>query len=278
MTRSRPRSKRGRLQRPANLAATPATDHRDMTTFQQQTIVIESQFRGLPDLAHGGYLAGMLATALDAAEAEVRLRRPVRIGRALDLTRTGDDAAELWDGDTLLARGARTEVSVDVPTPVAPADAEAAANRFLGRHWHAFPDCFVCGTGRAAGDGLRVFPGPVDGRGLVAAPWVPPGDGVVSNALVWAAFDCAQLWSLIASAPANTTDRVVTAALETRVEQPVAAGEPHVVMAWPIGRDDRSWVAGAALFRPSGELSAVGLQRAAVATWGVPLGRAHWSR
>jgi hypothetical protein len=141
-----------------------------------------------------------------------------------------------------------------------------------------FPECFVCGTGRAAGDGLRIFPGPVGGRGLVAAPWVPSGDGVAPNEQVWAAFDCAQLWSLIASAPANTTDRVVTAALETRVEQPVAAGEPHVVIAWPMGRDDRTWVAGAALFRARGELCAVGLQRAAVTTWGVPLGRAHWHR
>ena len=60
-----------------------------------------------------------MATALGAAEAEVRLRRPVRTGRALDLARAGDDAAELWDGDMLLARAARTEVSVDVPAPVA---------------------------------------------------------------------------------------------------------------------------------------------------------------
>jgi hypothetical protein len=249
-----------------------------MLTSAQQPIVVDDKFSGLPGLAHGGYLAGTMATALGAAEAEVRFRRPVPVGRVLDLARAADDVVELWDADTLLGRGARKEISVDVPAPVAPADAAAAANRFLGRHRHAFPDCFVCGTGRAAGDGLRIFPGPVEGRRLVAAPWVPPGDGSVPNQLVWAAFDCAQLWSLIAHAPANTTDRVVTAALETRIEQPVAAGEPHVVMAWPIGRDDRTWIAGAALFRPSGELCAVGLQRAALATWGVPLGRAHWSR
>jgi hypothetical protein len=242
----------------------------------QPSIVVHDKFGGLPGLAHGGYLAGTMATALGAAEAEVRLRRPVPTGQALDIARTGDDAVELRHGDTLLARGKRTELSIDAPAPVAPAEAEAASNRFLGRHRHVFPECFVCGTSRAAGDGLRIFPGPVDGRGLVAAPWVPPGDGAVPDQLVWAAFDCAQLWSLIATAPADTTDRVVTAALETRIEQPVAAGVPHVVIGWPIGRDDRTWVAGAALFRPGGELCAVGLQRAAVATWGVPLGRAHW--
>jgi hypothetical protein len=249
-----------------------------MTTLQHQPILIESRFRGLPDLAHGGYLAGTLATALGAAEAEVRLRRPVPVDRRLDLVHAADDVVELRDGDMLLARGARTDVSVEVPRPVSPADAKAAADHFLGRHQHVFPDCFVCGTGRAAGDGLRVFPGPVDGRALVAAPWVPDGDAIVPDRLVWAAFDCAQLWALIAHAPTGTTDRVVTAALQTRIEQPVFAGEPHVVIGWPIGRDDRTWLAGAALFGPSGELSAVGLQRAAITTWGVPLDRAQWAR
>jgi len=249
-----------------------------MTTLQQQPILIESQYQGLPDLAHGGYLAGTLATALGAPEAEVRLRRPVHVGRALDLARTDGEAVELRDGDTLLARAARTELSLDVPAPVSPADAEMAAAHFLGHHHHVFPGCFVCGTARAAGDGLHLFPGPVDGRRLVAAPWVPPGDGLAPDELVWAAFDCAQLWSLIAHAPAGTTDRVVTAALQARVEQPVLAGEPHVVVGWPIGRDDRAWIAGAALFGPNGKLRAVGRQTAAVADWGIPLDRAQWER
>jgi hypothetical protein len=234
-------------------------------------MVVESRFRGLPDLAHGGYVAGVMATALGAAEAEIRLRRPVRPGRALELARAGDEAVELWDGDELLGQAARTELSLDVPAPVALADAEAASKSFLGRHTHPFPGCFVCGTDRAAGDGLRIFPGAVDGRQLVAAPWVPPGEEFVPDELVWAAFDCSQLWSLIAHAPADTSDRVVTAALATRIEHPVVAGEPHVIVAWPIGRHERTWVAGAVLFGPGGELRATGRQTAAVATWGVPL-------
>jgi hypothetical protein len=248
-----------------------------MLTFQREPTVVESRFSGLPELAHGGYVAGVMATALGAAEAEIRLRRPVRPGRALELAHASDEAVELWDGDTLLARAARTELSLDVPAPVALADAEAASTRFLGRHGHLFPGCFVCGTDRAAGDGLRIFPGTVDGRRLVAAPWMPPGEGIVPDELVWAAFDCSQLWSLVAHAPADTTDRVVTAALATRIEHPVVAGEPHVVVAWPIGRDDRAWVAGAALFGPGGDLRAAGRQTAAVATWGVPLSRMRWN-
>jgi hypothetical protein len=248
-----------------------------MHILQREQTVVESRFCGLPNVAHGGYVAGVMATALGAAEAEIRLRRPVRPGRALALARAGDEAVELWDGGTLLARAARTELSLDVPAPVALADAEAASKRFPGRHRHPFPECFVCGTNRAAGNGLRIFPGTVDGRRLVAAPWVPPGEGFVPEELVWAALDCSQLWSLVAHAPADTPDRVVTAALATRIEHPVVAGEPHVVVAWPIRRDDRAWVAGAALFGPGGELCAAGLQTAAVATWGVPLGRTRWN-
>jgi hypothetical protein len=248
-----------------------------MLSLQDETTVVESRFCGLPDIAHGGYVAGVMASVLGAAEAEVQLRRPVRPGRALELAHASGKAVELWDGEMLLARAARTELSLDVPAPVALADAEAASNRFLGRHRHLFPECFVCGTDRAAGDGLRIFPGTVDGRRLVAAPWVPPGEGFVPEELVWAALDCSQLWSLVAHAPSDTSDRVVTASLATRIEHPVVAGEPHVVVAWPIGRDDRAWVAGAALFGPGGELCAAGRQTAAVATWGVPLSRTRWN-
>ena len=40
---------------------------------------------GLPELAHGGYVAGMLSAALAAESTHVRLRRPVPTGqRAAD--------------------------------------------------------------------------------------------------------------------------------------------------------------------------------------------------
>ena len=47
--------------------------------------------------------------------------------------------------------------------PVEPADADEVARAtaaFPGWRSHAFPTCFTCGTERAEGDGLRVFPGP----------------------------------------------------------------------------------------------------------------------
>ena len=48
---------------------------------------------------------------------------------------------------------------------------------------------------RPPGDGLRIFPGPVAGLGLWAAPWTPDpsvagANGKVRPEVVWAALDC----------------------------------------------------------------------------------------
>jgi acyl-coenzyme A thioesterase PaaI-like protein len=248
------------------------------TGSHDQAITLDGRFTGLPAVAHGGYVAGVIAGALDGTGAEVRLRRPVPTGRRLRVERTRAGVVELRDGEALLAQGTRADVSLDVPPAISLAQAEAASQGFLGVAHHPVPGCLVCGTGRPAGDGLRIFPGPVAGRRLVAAPWVPRaetanGSGRVAGELVSAALDCMQLWALIAHSPADTDDLVVTASLETRLARPVRVGEPHVVVGWPIGREGRTWLAGAALFGPGGELCAVGRQAAAIASWGVPLGR-----
>ncbi len=247
---------------------------------RENAVVIDHRFQGLPEVAHGGYVAGLMARALGARGVEVRLRRPVRTGRALRLERRDGGAAELLDGEALLAEAAPAAPEIAVPRPVSMLEASAAARRFLGAEDHPAPGCVVCGTEREAGDGLRVFPGPVAGRRLVAAPWTPPAEladeaGAVPPELVSAAFDCAQLWALIAHAPPGTRDLVLTAGLELVLGRPVLAGQPHVLVGWPIGREGRAWLAGAALFALDGELCAAGRQRAALASWGLSLGRSR---
>jgi hypothetical protein len=244
-------------------------------------IRIDTAYSGLPGLAHGGYVAGLLTASLAADSSRVRLRRPVPTSRALLLERPGPGHVELHDGAALLADGVAADVLLEVPEPVAPAEAAAASRRFPGAGRHPYPGCLVCGHEHP--NGLRVFAGPVSGRGVVAALWRPPESlagegGQLPPELVCAALDCTQLWSLMVHAPAATPDRVVTTVLETRLERPVVAGEPHVVIGWPSGRDWRRRLAGAAIFGPDGELCAAGRQTAAVvAGWGVPLGRDHWA-
>lgn len=245
---------------------------------RERAVVIEDRFQGLPEIAHGGYVAGLMANALDSASVEVRLRRPVPTGRPLRIERRLGGTAELLEGEALLVEAAPTALAIEAPPPVSPLEAAAASRRFGGFDHHPAPGCVVCGTAREGGDGLGIFPGPVSGRRLVAAPWVPPAEtveesGQVPAELVSAAFDCTQLWALIAHAPPGTSDFVLTAGLELSMLRPVLAGEPHVLLGWPIGRDGRMWLAGAAIFDLSGALCAVGRQQAAVATWGLPLAR-----
>jgi hypothetical protein len=239
-------------------------------------LLIDDRLSGIPEVAHGGYVSGLIAQEIEGATAEIRLRRPVPTGRHLSLDRNGGGRAELRDGEVTLADGSAANLALAAPGSVTALQAAAAADRFPGFTAHPFPHCLACGPDHP--EGLHIFPGPVAGRRLVAATWVPPDAladdaGHVTAPFVWAALDCPQLWALIVHAPAQTTDRVVTAALGARVERPVLAGEPHVVIGWPIGRRQGRWLAGAAVFGPRGELCAIGRQTAAVADWGVPLGR-----
>src|SRR5258705_1038213 len=100
-------------------------------------------------------------------------------------------------GGTLVATAvpARDSPALWVPDTVSETEARAAQGR--ARYFQApvFPECFVCGPQRRPGDGLRIFPGPVPGRELCAAPWTPDasladGGRSLRPEIVWAAMDC----------------------------------------------------------------------------------------
>lgn len=243
-------------------------------TEERETVSIDPRYVGLPGVAHGGYSSGVLAAAVGTRGVEVKLRRPVRVSRPLTRVHANGGHARLLDGDTVLAEAAPTELELRVPRAPTLEQASEAATRYPGVHGHPYPDCFACGPDRHDGHGLRIFPGAVHGRPLVAAPWIPPGaaDGdPVPLELIWAAFDCAQLWALMVHQRGRHGERAVTASLTGTVERPVRAGVPHVVFAWPLGREGGALRAGAALVDAEGELAAVGVQTAVIAKWGVPL-------
>lgn len=245
-------------------------------------IVIDERFQGFSDTALGGYVAGLLAAEF-SGPLEISLRGIVRMGRPLRVELRSPGSVVLSEDGTTLAEGGPAELGMQVPSPVAVEEAETASGAYPGFDFHLFPGCFCCGPDRASGDGLRIFPGPVPGRDrLVAAPWIPDsslagGDGRVRPEFVWAALDCPQLWSLIVGSPQDSTERVVTAAMATRIDGAVMPGRPHVVMAWPMDRVGRSLFAGGAVATTHGEVIAVSRQRAvAVADRGVPLGLDLW--
>ena len=220
------------------------------------------RFRGPPGAANGGYACGTLAARLNGA-AEVTLRRPVPLERPL-LLRDGDGVLLLEDEGQLCAeaRVSTTPVGQSVPRPPTLAEARAAAGRAAYYDAPVFPGCFGCGPARAQGDGLRIFPGPVPGREVLAAPWSPDPsvggpDGLVPEEVVWAALDCPGGVAVAEALATPAEGAALLGRMTARLDGPVRIGTAHRVVAWLLERDGRKHIAGSALFGPDDELLAV---------------------
>jgi hypothetical protein len=228
------------------------------------TVVIDPRFNGPPDTGNGGYVSALLAEHLHG-DVAVRLHRPTPLATPLEVRREGDRAM-LVHGETLLADARTRPLELErLEVPAAPdlAEAQRASARFPDFDDHAYPLCFVCGPGRHAGDGLRVFAGRCDGVEQVAAPWTPApelGDGAgrVADTFLWCALDCPGAYA----ARLRGAPTLRLGAFSARCERPVQVGEPHVVTAWPIESRGRKHLAGSALFDSSGRRCAL-----ALATW-----------
>jgi hypothetical protein len=222
-------------------------------------LVIDERFHGPSGSGNGGYVCGRVAAYVDGL-AEVTLRLPPPLGRPLRVSRTGTDVHVL-DGQALVAEAAPASVELTPPPPVDLAAATDAARRYLGLSAHPFPTCFVCGPYRA--DGLRLTPGLVDGRDLVAAPWTPGADlgdaaGVVRDEFVWSALDCPGAWAF----DVGPGRPMMLGRLAARLDTPLRTGQPYVVVGWPIAVDGRKLYSGTAVYDDAGAVCAV-----ARATW-----------
>jgi hypothetical protein len=213
---------------------------------------IDARFNGPPGSGNGGYTCGVVA-ALLGGPAEVTLRVPPPLDTELLW-----DGKRLLDGETVVAEGRAAEVDVEPPPTVSFAEAEEASRSYPGFEVHAFPTCFVCGPERE--DGLRIFAAPVDGRDVVAAPWVPHE---VSTELVWAALDCpgaiAVGW--------DARGVFLLGRMAAEVRDPPSVGERCVVVARPDGEDGRKLFAATALYGEDGRLLGRARQ-----TWILPRG------
>ena len=221
-----------------------------------RTLVIARRFNGPPESANGGYAAGLVAGLLDG-DAEVTLRSPPPLERPLDAVES-ETGVEVRDGETLVATAERVDWELEVPEPVSVEEAEAARKRYPGFEQHEYATCFTCGPDRA--DGLAIFSGPVEGRDVVAAPWVPPA-GDVPAELVWAALDCPSGWAV----DRFNRQGVLLGRIVARLLVPVETGRTYVVMGWPRGAEGRKREAGSAIFTADGEPVAY-----ARSTWIVP--------
>lgn len=237
-------------------------------------MLIARRFCGPPDSANGGYTAGLIAKNLQGTGAtetpvEVTLRRPPPLERELSLV-LADDGARLGDGDLLVAEARLAALDLEPPPAPSFERAQTLSNNYIGHTRHHFPHCFVCGPARAPGDGLRIFPGaprelgaPGTARAgeLVAAPWVPDAsiaetDGVIGPELLWAALDCVGYFASAAPDYSVALLGRITAALRGRIR----AGEPCVVIGWPLSREGRKLHAGTAIYNRDGTLTGIARQ------------------
>jgi hypothetical protein len=220
-------------------------------------ITIGRRFRGPVDSGNGGYACGLVAGLIGANPAEVTLRSPPPLDRELEGREVGGGGVTVHDGDTLVAEGRPLEaLEVEVPPPVSPEEAEAARRASPLHDGHPYGECFVCGPDRAAGDGLRVISGPVEGRGdVVASPWevgeeLAGEDGLVAPEIVWAVLDCPS-GNAIMLAPEFGVSML--GRLSARLDGPFEPGRTYVALGWPISREGRKFESGSAILTPDGE-------------------------
>lgn len=222
-------------------------------------LIIQRRFCGPPDSGHGGYSCGLVAEQVDTETVAVSLRAPPPLEREIELRRAEGGRVSVHDGDTLVADGEPADLELEVPAAVT---LEQAREADLTGRWtrkHPFPTCFGCGPERSQEDAIALIPGPVAGGDVLACAWTPLADmadedGAVTKRFVWAALDCPTSFAFIEPGMAPH----VLARLTARVSGvPVRAGVPHVVMAWPVGREGRKARGAAAVFTAAGELCGV---------------------
>lgn len=228
-----------------------------MTT---KTIHIARRFCGPPHSGNGGYVSGLMAREM-GQPCQVTLHAPPPLDTDLEL-HPYEDGLQLRLGEQLLATARPYDFTLEIPAPPSLYEAEEAQKRFVGVR-HDLPGCFVCGTNREPGDGLRIFSGAVCNHSdQVAAVWRPASDladaeGKVADEYLWAALDCPGFFAV-----KPVSGMALLGRYSARIERPVQAGETLIVSAWALKHDGRKHSAGSALHRSDGERVA-----SAEATW-----------
>ncbi len=224
-------------------------------------IVIPQQFRGPPNSGNGGYVCGVIAREIEGPATSV-LRARVPLDVNLDLRRE-DGVMQLTDAQGAMVGTAAPGDRALLPVPPEPPSmkaARAAGGRYLGLDERIHPTCFTCGPERGEGDGLRVFPGQIEGapQGHVACVWTPHMDfsdpkGLAPVEVIWAALDCPGFFAWVAR---EGRHGALLGTMTGEVIRRPRCSHEYIVMGWPLEREGRKETAGVALFAMNGELMA----------------------
>lgn len=234
---------------------------RSHANLKLATVTIASRFCGPPGSGNGGYTVGSLARYAPEPMT-VRLHLPPPLDVPLDVVAADGDSLQLSAGTTVYASATPASVEFAVPAAPTPAAAREATTRYAGLGTHPFPNCFVCGPARAAGDGLRIFAGSLaSDPTLYAAPWQPDESlagtrRAVRPEFMAAALDCPGYFAI------GGGRLMLLGSLSVRIDRAVSVGEPCSVVAWSLGGAGRKWRAATAIYGADGECVA-----RASATW-----------
>lgn len=236
-------------------------------------ISISSRYCGPPDTANGGYLAGLLSGYFDRGDAlSISFRAATPLEKVLKVIETENESGktvQIVDDENVLAMAKVRDIEVGRPAlpPVEQINSvEMQCAGFIG---HPFPACFVCGPDRPRGDGLGIYPGPVELKGLseglnsgVAAEWtllddLKDNDGKVKNEFIWAALDCISAFANLEKKENQYLVPMVLGNISARLEQSLA-GDKAYVIAWPLKVEGRKAFANSIIYNQQQECIAVG--------------------
>lgn len=197
-------------------------------------IVIDKRHQGPFDAANGGYVSGILGDALGPRPSNVRLRKPVPLDTAIQITRQADSAALVYDDQTLAS--AET-VDDDIPEARFATVEEVLEGESVDFDMGMFANCFVCGQG--APNGLGIEPRKL-GEGRFAALWRPAASNHIQGPFVDAAYlrsalDCPGGFAVLS----KHQTVAVTGTLTSKVNFLPPVEDPLIVIgeaAWAEGR------------------------------------------
>ena len=219
-------------------------------------LVVASRFCGPAGSANGGYFAGRVAV-LAGRTVTVRLLLPPPLETPFETVELADGTLAVMSGTERIGEARPAALTLEPPKAPGYFEAVEASRRYAGFAHHRFPTCFVCGTHRPRGDGMRIFAGQTAERELVAAPWVPDtsldrGDGKVRPEFMSAALDCPGFYAVSAE------DRMMLLGeLTARVNRLAHVGERCTVIGWALEASGRKRAAGTAVFAEDGEVCAL---------------------
>ncbi|MEM1119876.1 MAG: hypothetical protein AAGJ18_05470 [Bacteroidota bacterium] len=217
------------------------------------SITINQRFCGPPNSGNGGYTAGIIATNLPF-NPEITLRVPPPLNTPLQLI-AETTTASLMDNTTLVAEAKVTDLQLTVPKSITYEEAKTAVVSANAHQLSPLQTCFVCGSKRAEGDGLRIHSGSI-GKNKVAAPWTPFTElgnekGHVKTEFIWSALDCPGAWAI-----QDESQLFLLGRMAAKVVQPIRVKEKHVIMGWVIGQEGRKTWTGTAIYTEVGEVCA----------------------